>query len=246
MWLRGFREPVRLQKCRYRIPKSILLHKLCSHRTLWSRILVSPGNVYQYKTAGLADSYRVIMPAINALLQNGPSSERIRILDFGCGSGALSGGLSARGFDVVGVDPSCTGIAVARAEYPAVTFSTDISRDSLIRLGPFDAALCIEVLAHCHRPADELEKLYACVRSGGIVAAVTPYHGYWKNLAMAFTGRLERHLDTSWEGAYLHFFTPSSLADLMRRVGLRNIIIRRLGRIPPFARVMFATGMVIK
>jgi len=69
----------------------------------------------------------------------------------------------------------------------------------------------------------------------------TPYHGYFKNLAMAVTGRLESHLDTSWSGAYVHFFTPRSISKLLVEAGFRDIAVMRAGRIAPVAKSMILT-----
>jgi 2-polyprenyl-6-hydroxyphenyl methylase/3-demethylubiquinone-9 3-methyltransferase len=55
------------------------------------------------------------------LLDQG-SSPGDQILDVGCGNGALCGLLNRRGFQVVGVDPSTSGIAAARQSFPTIPF----------------------------------------------------------------------------------------------------------------------------
>ena len=124
---------------------------------------------------------------------------------------------------------------------PSAEFSSDNSLENLLRLGPFDLVTCIEVIAHCYTPSNDLEKIFSCLRPGGTLILATPYHGYAKNLAMALTGSLERHLDTSWSGAYVHFFTPSSISKLLEQAGFRNITLTRAGRIAPLAKSMILT-----
>lgn len=45
-----------------------------------------------------------------------------RVLDAGCGNGYLAALLASRGYEYFGVDPSVSGIEVARASYPGVRF----------------------------------------------------------------------------------------------------------------------------
>jgi len=164
-----------------------------------------------------------------------------RALDYGCGNGSMTDWLARKGFDAVGVDISESGIEAGRKTFPRITFSTDVSAESLAQLGPFDLALCTEVIAHCYMPSADLEKIFNSLRPGGMLLLTTPYHGYLKNLALSVSGRLQRHLDTLWPGAYVHFFTPSSITALLRKTGFRDISIARVGRIPALAKSMVVT-----
>jgi len=164
-----------------------------------------------------------------------------RALDYGCGNGWFADWLASKRFKTVGVDISESGVALARRTIPSVEFSSDISLENLKQLGPFDLVTCIEVIAHCYSPSSELGKIFACLRLGGTLVLSTPYHGYFKNLAMAVTGRLESHLDTSWSGAYVHFFTPRSISKLLVEAGFRDIAVMRAGRIAPVAKSMILT-----
>ena len=53
-----------------------------------------------------------VSPAVIALLESAGAGPRV--LDVGCGNGALAGQLATRGYRVVGVDLSKPGIAIAR------------------------------------------------------------------------------------------------------------------------------------
>jgi len=161
-----------------------------------------------------------------------------RALDYGCGNGWFTGWLASLGLDVIGVDLSESGIEIARSSVQNVHFSTDVSLSSLERLGPFDLVICLEVLAHCFTPTDELAKIYQCLKPGGTLILSTPYHSYAKNLAMAVTGKLAGHLDTLWPGAFVHFFTPHSISKLVHETGFENITIKRAGRFPLLAKTM--------
>src|SRR5262249_24191967 len=130
-----------------------------------------------------------------------------KALDYGCGNGWFANWLAGRGFEVTGVDISPTGIELASSSFPRVTFSNDVSAENLAGLGPFQLVTCIEVIGHCYKPENELARMFASMLPGGKLILSTPYHGYWKYLALAATGRMEQYLDTSWAGAYVHHFT---------------------------------------
>ena len=162
----------------------------------------------------------------------------VRALDYGCGSGWWTNELASMGFDPFGADISESGIEMARRAFPSIGFTTDTSREGLCARGPFELVTAIEVLPHCFMPREDVSNLYECMAPGGRFVVCAPYHGYLKNLAMALTGSLERHLDTSWSGAYVHFFSVRTLSVLLRDAGFVDIEVTRAGRIAPLAKSM--------
>src|SRR6266545_2212440 len=52
-----------------------------------------------------------------------------KIIDLGCGAGALAAEISARGADVLGIDASPDMIAKAKAQYPELSFTVDDAHD---------------------------------------------------------------------------------------------------------------------
>lgn len=78
----------------------------------------------------------------------------MRILDAGCGTGAMSAELARRGASVVGIDLSAQLVAIARDRLPAdlaprVTFHAG---DMLADHGRFDAALAMDSLIYYAEP----------------------------------------------------------------------------------------------
>lgn len=78
----------------------------------------------------------------------------MRILDAGCGTGAFSAELAARGAEVVGIDLSSQLVAIAQDRLPAnlagrVTFK---SGDMLADHGRFDAAVAMDSLIYYTEP----------------------------------------------------------------------------------------------
>lgn len=199
------------------------------------------GRAYGYRDAAPSHSQLYLSTPLERILDREAWPPSTKALDYGCGNGWFASWLAGRSFRTSGVDISPSGIEVARRNFPELEFSDDVSAESLARLGPFSLVTCIEVIAHCYQPADELARLHACLEPGGRLILSTPYHGYWKYLALAVTGRMEQYLDTSWAGSYVHHFSPQSISQLLKNAGFRDIEIIRAGRIPPLAKAMIVT-----
>ena len=75
---------------------------------------------------------------------------------------------------------------------------------------------------------------------GGVAIISTPYHGYLKNLALAVSGRLDRHFTALWDHGHIKFWSIETLSKLLREAGFNRLEFRRVGRIPPLAKSMIA------
>jgi 2-polyprenyl-6-hydroxyphenyl methylase/3-demethylubiquinone-9 3-methyltransferase len=200
------------------------------------------GQVYEWSSTAPPQSHVYVRPAIDALISSRAWPEKARVLDFGCGNGATAHWLKERGFDVVGLDPSETGIARATEAFPGPKFSTDLSAENMRRLGPFDLALCIEVIAHCHEPARELAKIFNALKPGGTLILATPYYGYLKILLLALADRLKERQSVSAYAAYVSLFTPDTIGRLLREAGFEDVEIVRIGRVPMLAKDMIVNA----
>ena len=152
-----------------------------------------------------------------------------RILDAGCGTGALVGRLVREGYEARGIDVAES--ALARAK-PGLA----LERHSVERL-PWpvepesqDVVVSFEVIEHLLHPRRLLEGARAALRTGGHVALSTPYHGLVKNLALALTG-FERHFHV--EGEHVRFFTDRALTALLAETGFTVERLRHYGRVAP-------------
>jgi 2-polyprenyl-6-hydroxyphenyl methylase/3-demethylubiquinone-9 3-methyltransferase len=164
-----------------------------------------------------------------------------RILDVGCGNGAVAAQLADRGWDVIGVDPSDSAVRTARAAHPAIVFHQASAYDDLAdRLGRFRAVLSLEVVEHVYFPRAFASTLFKCLEPGGIAIVSTPYHGYLKNVALALTGRMDRHFTALWDHGHIKFWSIRSLRALLLGAGFSSIEFLRVGRIPCLAKSMIA------
>jgi hypothetical protein len=60
----------------------------------------------------------------------------------------------------------------------------------------------------------------------------TPYHGYWKNLALAVSGKLEGHFTALWDGGHIKFWSRRTLTRLLTDEGFEVTGFSGAGRIP--------------
>jgi len=200
---------------------------------------------YGYHDADPTWSNAYIWPVIQRELGKGSKGamggERPRALDLGCGNGATTEMIRTMGFDAIGVDPSASGIALAREAYPECHFEQASAYDDLAaRFGCFDAVVSLEVIEHCYDPRKMLETTYNLLSPGGLAIISTPYHGYLKNLVLAATGKLDQHFTATWDGGHIKFFSIATLTELLEERGFIDIRFHRVGRWPPLAKSMVA------
>ena len=76
-----------------------------------------------------------------------------RLLDIGCGAGALARSLSGQGAHVAGVDPNSEALALAREAAPEATFYRSGAEALPFADDSFDGAIFLNSLHHVPRPA---------------------------------------------------------------------------------------------
>jgi SAM-dependent methyltransferase len=148
-----------------------------------------------------------------------------RVLDVGCGPGALTTELVARlgAAAVSAVDPSEPFVEAARKRHPGV----DVHRASAEQLPfedeAFDAALAQLVVHFMTRPVEGLRELARVTRSGGVVAACVWDHAGGQGPLSLFW-EAARRLDPHVEGeSQLAGASEGHLGQLFREAGLHEI-----------------------
>ena len=173
----------------------------------------------------------------------GPLRPGTRVLDVGCGNGSTAGEFIRRGCFVVGVDPSEKGVAWARQSFPEARFELmGAGEDLLARLGelPFDLVVSTEVVEHLYAPRPWAVGCFRALKPGGRFICTTPFHGYWKNLALSLMGHWDRHLDPLWDGGHIKLWSPATLRRLLEETGFVDFEWRGAGRMPGFWMTMAA------
>jgi ubiquinone/menaquinone biosynthesis C-methylase UbiE len=146
-----------------------------------------------------------------------------RVLDLGCGDGALTGVLAdaagggggaprepgAAG-SVVGVDVAEAALRRARARHPALTFALAPIDGALpFEDGSFDVVWASEVIEHVADTARWLSEVRRVLVPRGRLLVTTPNHG---RLQLAIGG-IERYSEPL--GDHLHLYSARSLRQLL-------------------------------
>jgi 2-polyprenyl-3-methyl-5-hydroxy-6-metoxy-1,4-benzoquinol methylase len=180
-------------------------------------------------------------PALAALRDAGAHT----VLDLGCGNGACTARLAVEGFHATGCDASESGLALAHQAYPRLNFFPHDIASPLpaSHRESYDAVVSLEVIEHLMQPRQLALRAREALRPSGVFVLSTPYHGYWKNLALAGTNSFDAHWHPLRDFGHIKFFSPATLHALLRESDFSIERSLRLGRIPAFARSMLVVAV---
>jgi SAM-dependent methyltransferase len=94
-----------------------------------------------------------------------------KVLDVGCGPGALTGHLLSVGAEVAAIDPSPPFIDAIRLRFPGVEVCRGTAEELSYGTGTFDATLAQLVVHFMSDPVVALGQMARVTRRGGVVAA---------------------------------------------------------------------------
>lgn len=143
----------------------------------------------------------------------------VRILDVGCGDGALAAEMSRRGAEVSGLDPDPAMLALARDRALRDAISLHLVKGTAQALpfpdAAFDRVLAVTVLCFVPDPAPAIAEMARVLRPGGrLVIAELGRCSLWAALR-----RIRGWLgNATWRAA--RFRTAAELAGLARGAGL--------------------------
>lgn len=198
----------------------------------------SPGFFYESSVGCCSNAY--LVPRLRIILKQLGVK---RLFDLGCGNGAVAHLLSQEGYQVTGVDPSEDGIRFAQQAYPNLKLQVGSAYDDLAgKYGQYPVVISLEVVEHVYSPRLFARCLRDLLEPGGHAIVSTPYHSYLKYLALALSGRMEKHLSPLWDHGHIKFWSIASLTMLLNEVGLEVTRVDRVGRIPILAKSMILTA----
>jgi 2-polyprenyl-3-methyl-5-hydroxy-6-metoxy-1,4-benzoquinol methylase len=106
------------------------------------------------------------------------SRPKMKVLDVGCGNGAIAYAVASLGCDVLGVDVNRSSIEYARSmnPYPNARFQV-VSNDDFDLNDAYDFIICSEVLEHLRRPWRLLATMARHMKADGLLLITVP-NGY--------------------------------------------------------------------
>lgn len=197
---------------------------------------------FVWDSAKCTSAHGYILPTLLKELKSiRETNKAVRIFELGCGNGSIANELSQEGYQIVGVDPSLEGISQAKNHFPLLKLEVGSAYDDLAsQYGQFPLVTSLEVVEHVYAPRQYIATLFSLVEPGGYAFISTPFHGYWKNLALALLGKTDAHYTALWDHGHIKFWSIRTLTFLLQEAGFVDISFKRVGRIPPLAKSMIA------
>jgi 2-polyprenyl-3-methyl-5-hydroxy-6-metoxy-1,4-benzoquinol methylase len=164
----------------------------------------------------------------------------LRVLDLGCGTGALGVELLRRGMALevhgVEVEPGAAKVAATRLQR-VVCATLDAGMPNELA-PPYDVVVAADVLEHLREPAEILEQIRAVLTLGGRLIISVPNIRSLRVLGpLLVRGRFDYQPSGILDRSHLRFFTRSSLTAMLEDAGFAVEMVRRapLGLPPQLA-----------
>lgn len=207
---------------------------------------------YGWKSEKPNHSHNYYLPAILSMLPSPVSStgEKIKILDLGCGNGSLTSKIAEKGFSVTGIEESESGVKIASENFTNCSFFVgsiyDLKYQEQELENAFDIVISSDVIEHLFFPRKLIEAAKHCLKPNGKLLITTPYHGYWKNLALAISGKFDQHFTVLWDGGHIKFFSVKTLTELLKESEFTDIQFNFVGRLPYLWKGMLSLATIKK
>jgi len=171
-----------------------------------------------------------------------------RMLDVGCGAGALTAEAQRRFKEVHGVDVSPIAVDLARASGMQASV-VDLGTQPLPHAdGAFDAVTALGVLPYVWDLDWLLRECARVLRAGGqMVVGVPNMRSWWRLWSLAARGRFPRtsHDPVGYDGGSMHYFGRRNLVELLQRHGLATVAAHGVFCVPRLLETLpdgFPTG----
>jgi len=185
---------------------------------------------YDYSHGRPTWEHSIILPPIVRAVRSLPPGGTV--LDIGCGNGALLIEMRKLGsWKLCGIESSASAVSLARRRGFDVRLG-DATSESATLFEPqsFDLIISAEVIEHTYNPRGLLRQAHTLLKPQGRLVLTTPYHGYVKNLLIAFLGKSDTHFNPLWDCGHIKFWSRATLSAALAETGFHNIQFHGAGR----------------
>ncbi len=171
------------------------------------------GNIYERARDDLASDYA--LKRLQLLLKY--KAPGAKVLEIGCGSGALVALMQQAGFEAVGLELSPWAVELARQTFDIPVYVGPLEKQDF-RPGSFDAIVLLNVIEHLPDPVGTLNRCLQLLANTGLLLIETPLFDDGRTFE-ALRSRGALLLNHLRPIEHLHLFTPSALQLLLTKIG---------------------------
>ena len=162
-----------------------------------------------------------------------------RLLDIGCGTGALLGRAKKLGFAIEGIEV-CKSLAKSTAKQMECTVHNNTLANLTFKGDNFDVITMYDLIEHLQDPGSDMQIVYNLLKTGGILFILCPNdHALVRKLSKLAYFLSYHHFDKAMRSLYyqdhLSYFVRESLLALLKRFDFEIVFLgtinQELGRL---------------
>jgi methionine biosynthesis protein MetW len=151
----------------------------------------------------------------------------VRVLDIGCGTGAVTAIVNRdKRNEVCGIEPDPARATHARTHGIEV-YDGELDETFRNRHAPFDVVVLADVLEHVAAPAQLLDRAAGILKPGGLVLLSVPNVAHWTVRLSLLCGRFDYTETGIFDATHLRWFTRKTIVALCRNCGLDVLSVRQ-------------------
>ena len=195
-------------------------------------------NSYIWKDDEKEKSFNYLYKSLSKIFNSKENKELVHA-DVGCGNGYLTSKISQFFKITYGFDTSKLGIEIAKKSFGDKVKFEIIEEDlKKIESDYYDIITAIEVIEHVYDPRKFLQKLKVKLKKNGKLVISTPYHGFFKNLAIILSNNFDHHFNPLWLHGHIKFFSKKTLETVLKENKFKIDQIHYSGRFYPLSKSM--------